>query len=74
MFHSLIGIFMGCLTLNIKCLYVMMAKEVHGSHLSAIYWHISANVFVAVDTISLYVFVEKKAAKMAFSLLRFKDL
>ena len=32
-----------------------MAKEVHRSHLSAIYWNILANVFVSVDTITLYV-------------------
>ena len=55
LFHSLFGIFMCCLTLNIKCLYVMTAKELHRSHLSAIYWNILANVFVAVDTITLYI-------------------
>ena len=44
---------MGCLTLNIKCLYVTMAKEVHRSHFSDIQWNILANVFVAVDTITL---------------------
>ena len=55
LFHSLFGYSMGCLTLNIKCLHVTMAKELHRSHLSAIYWNILANVFVAVDTITLYI-------------------
>ena len=32
-----------------------MAKEVHRSHFSAIQWNILANVFVAVDTITLYI-------------------
>ena len=47
-------IFMCCLTLNIKCLYVTMAEVLHRSHLSAKYCNIVANVFVAVDTITLY--------------------
>ena len=32
-----------------------MAKEVHGSHLSAFQWNILANVFVAVDMITVYI-------------------
>ena len=50
LFHSLFGISMGRSALNIKCLHVTMAKELHRS---AIYWNILANVFVAVDTITL---------------------
>ena len=53
LFHSLFGIFMGCVTLNIKCPYVTMAEKVHRSHLSAILQNILANVFVSVDTITL---------------------
>ena len=55
LFHSLFSIFMGFQTLNIKCLYVTMAQEVHRSHLSAIQWNILSNVFVSVDTITLYI-------------------
>ena len=35
-----------------------MAKEVHRSHFSDIQWNILANVFVAVDTITLYIITD----------------
>ena len=55
LFHSLFGIFMGFLKLNIKCVYVTIAKDVYTrSHLSAINFNMLANVFVSVDTITLY--------------------
>ena len=48
------GIFLGYFTLIIKCLYMMMALKVHRSQYSAILCDILTNVFVAVDTITLY--------------------
>ena len=53
LFFNFLGIFLGCLPLDIKCLYVTMAQEVHRSHLSAFQWNILANVFVSVDMITV---------------------
>ena len=56
-FFNLFGILLGCLTPNIKCLYVTMTLKVHRSQYSAIQCDLSANVFVAVDTITVYLYI-----------------
>ena len=56
-FFNFFGKYLVCLTLNIKCIYVTMALKVHRSQHIAILCDILANVFVAVDMITVYLLI-----------------
>ena len=54
-FFNFFGIFLGCMTLNIECLYITMALKVHWSQYNAILPLKNDDLFVAVDMITVYV-------------------
>ena len=51
-FFNFFGIFLGCMTLNIECLYMTMALKVHWSQYNAILPLKNDDLFVAVDMIT----------------------
>ena len=53
-FFNFFSIFLGCMTLNIKCLYMTMALKVHWSQYNAILLLKIDDLFVAVDMITVY--------------------
>ena len=62
-FLNFFGIFLGCMTLNIECLYMTMALKVHWSQYNAILPLKNDDLFVAVDMIT----VVRMKGKIGFS-------
>ena len=55
-FFNFFSIFLGCMTLNIACLYMTMALKVHWSQYYANLPLKNDDLFVAVDMITVYIY------------------